>query len=112
MARPQKSTRNVNAGDKVESRFNVEGAELVRVVSSVADADDAGDLGAVVVKPTAGIGTLDLPIAADDESAVIFEDGTAYKVGVYPVKAWEAVMVEVENAGSGSRDVTLQVFRG
>lgn len=111
MARSTTQQQNVNAGDA--HSFQVSGnASVVHVVSAILGASGAGDHDGVVVKPVAkGIGVLNTPLTATEESAVVFEGGKAYKVSTFDVTGWELLDVEVTNGAASSKDVSLTVYR-
>lgn len=111
MARSTTKQQNVNGGDP--HSFSVSAnTGLIHIVSSVLAAGAGTDHGGVVVKPIArGIGVLNTPITPTNESSVVYENNTAYKVGTYDVSGWELLNVEITNAAAGAKDVAVQVYR-
>jgi hypothetical protein len=111
MARSTTKQQNVNAGDSFAFSVSAN-TGLIHVVSSILAAGAGADHGGVVVKPVArGLGVLNTPITPTNESAVVYENNTAYKVGTYDVSGWELLDVEVSNDAGTSKDVSIQVYR-
>jgi hypothetical protein len=111
MARSSTRQQTVSGGDKYAFSVSAN-TRLVHVVSAIIDADAEADHGGVVIKPVArNIGPLNTPITPTSESAVVYEDNTAYRVGTYDVSGWELLSVEVTNSAATSKDVNVQVYR-